>query len=268
MATSEPNQTGVSLKGIRVVVTRAQKQASKMSESLLQRGADVMEIPTIRIEHSEGQDIVEFATMVAEAHTYEWIIFTSPNAVEFFFESFYKIRSDAREIGGAKMAAVGPATKEKLAEYRMGTDLIPEKHVAEALGDAFINEVGSIENTTMLWVRAKDAGNVLSTKLIEAGVILDEAVAYQTIPETDDPSGMMKKFREEGADIITFTSGSTVDSFLDLGLDIPDSTMIASIGPITSAVIEENGYSVDCEAETHDIPGLVAAVEVLAERLK
>ncbi len=268
MENSDSNQTGDSLEGIRVVVTRAQKQASKMSESLLQRGAAVMEIPTIRVERSEGQDIIEFATMVAEAHTYEWLIFTSPNAVEFFFEAFYKIRSDAREIGGARMAAVGPATKEKLAEYRMGTDLMPEKHVAEALGEAFITEAGSIENTTMLWVRAKDASDVLSTKLIEAGVILDEAIAYQTIPETDDPSGMMKRFREEGTDIITFTSGSTVDNFLDLGLDIPESTMIASIGPVTSSVIEENGYQVDCEAGTHDIPGLVAAVEVLAERLR
>ncbi len=261
-------ETANSLDGIRVVVTRARKQASKMSEELSSLGANVMEIPTIRIERSDDDDTREFAGMVAEAHTYEWLIFTSPNAVEFFFEAFYQIRSDAREIGGGKMAAVGPATKEKLAEYRMGTDLMPGKHVAEALGDAFLNDVGSIENMTMLWVRAKDASNVLSTKLIDAGVILDEAIAYQTIPETDDPSGMMKKFREEGADIITFTSGSTVDNFLDLGLDIPESTMIASIGPVTSAVIEENGYQVDCEAEAHDIPGLVAAVEVLAERLR
>ena len=166
------------------------------------------------------------------------------------------------------MAAVGPATKAKLAEYRMATDLIPEKHVAEALGDAFVNEVGSIENTTMLWVRAKDANDILSTKLIEAGVILDEAVAYVTVPETEDPGGVVKRFQEEGADIITFTSGSTVDHFLDLGLDIPDSTMIASIGPVTSSVVKENGYQVDAEAETHDIPGLIAAVEVLAERLR
>jgi len=255
------------LEGIRVVVTRARRQASKMSDSLRELGADVLEIPTIRIDYSQGQDVRDFAKMVTEAHSYDWLIFTSPNGVEFFFEAFYKIRSDAREIGAARMAAVGPATSAKLAEYRMATDLMPEKHVAEALGEAFLKEVGSVENTTMLWIRAKEASDVLSNKLIEAGVILDEAIAYQTVPETEDPDGMIKRFREEGADVITFTSGSTVEHFLDLGLDIPDSTMIASIGPVTSGVLEENGYQVDREAETHDIPGLIDAVKILAERL-
>ncbi len=91
--------------------------------------------------------------MVAAAHTYEWLIFTSPNAVEFFFEAFYQIRTDAREIGGGRIAAVGPATKEKLSEYRMGTDLMPEKHVSEALGEAFVKDAGTIDSKVALLVR-------------------------------------------------------------------------------------------------------------------
>lgn len=252
------------LMGKRIVVTRTRNQASELSRRLRGLGADVLEMPTIRIEPTQGEQAREFARLVIDAHTYEWLIFTSPNAVDYFFETFYKVRSDAREIGGVRIAAVGPGTAARLKHYHMATDLMPKKHVAEALAKAFLEDVGSIENTTMLWVRAEGARDVLSQTLNKAGVILDEAVAYRTVPETGDPTGAVKRFREEGADIITFTSASTVECFLDLGLSIPDDCRIASIGPITSAALEENGYQADIEAESHDIPGLVEAVLQLA----
>jgi len=256
------------LRGKRVVVTRTRTQASRLSRSLRELGADVLEMPTIRIRPSGGDDARGFAHCVAEVHTYEWLIFTSPNAVEHFFNAFYTIRDDARAIGGVRIAAVGPGTAAKLREYRMATDLMPETHVAEALADAFAAQYGSVENTTMLWVRAKGARRVLSEQLNAAGVILDEAVAYETVPETEDPTGAVKRFQEEGADIITFTSASTVESFLDLGLSIPDGTRIASIGPVTSEAVVENGYEVACEASSSDIPGLVAAVVAIATEEK
>ncbi len=249
--------------GKRVVVTRTQKQAGKLSGELRKLGADVLEMPTIRVSQSEGDDARQFARCVAEVHTYEWVIFTSPNAVEYFFRAFDLIREDARAIGGARIAAVGPGTAAKLKEYRMATDLMPKEHVAEGLLAAFKEEAGSIENTTMLWVRAKETRDVLSKALDEQGVILDEAIAYQTVSETEDPTGAVKRFQEEGADIITFTSASTVEGFLDMGLSIPDETLIASIGPITSKALEESNYEPDAEAKSHDIPGLVAAVQQL-----
>src|SRR5690606_17519067 len=126
--------------------------------------------------------------------------FTSPNAVEYFFNAFYLARSDARELGAPRIAAVGPGTAAKLKEYHVGTDLMPKKYVAEALAEAFEKEVGSIENTTMLWVRAKGARDVIAARLSAAGVILDEAIAYQTVTERDDPTGAVKRFKEEGAD--------------------------------------------------------------------
>lgn len=252
------------LYGKRVVVTRTQKQSGKMSKQLRDLGADVLEMPTIRVQRADRSDSKEFAQCVTEAHTYDWLIFTSPNAVEYFFDAFYLIREDARAIGGARIAAVGPGTAAKLKEYHMATDLMPETHVAEAMAEAFKKEVGSIENTTMLWVRAKGARDVLSKELNEAGVILDEAIAYETISETDDPTGGVKRFKEEGADFITFTSASTVEGFLDMGLSIPDETAIASIGPITSAALAENGYDPDKEATSNDIPGLIQAVIDLA----
>jgi uroporphyrinogen III methyltransferase/synthase len=221
-------------------------------------------MPTIRIQLPSGDDAREFAETVAEAHTYDWIVFTSPNAVEYFFDAFYQIREDARAIGGCRIAAVGPGTAAKLKEYRMATDLMPETHVADEIPGAFEKEFGSVENMTILWPRAKGARDELSKKLNGMGAILDESIAYETVPETEDPTGAVKRFQEEGADFITFTSASTVEGFLDLGLSIPDETAIASIGPVTSAALEENGYDPDREAESSDIPGLVAAVVELA----
>ncbi|MEM9017281.1 MAG: uroporphyrinogen-III C-methyltransferase [Verrucomicrobiota bacterium] len=252
------------LYGKKVVVTRTQKQASRMSRELRELGADVFEMPTIRIRPSEGEEKREFFECVKDAHTYDWLIFTSPNAVTYFFDAFYQLHDDARAIGGVRIAVVGPGTAERLKDFHMATDLMPDKHVADEIPAAFQEKVGSIENLTMLWVRAKGAREVLSRELNAAGVILDEAIAYVTEPETDDPTGAVQRFREEGADIITFTSASTVEGFLDLGLGIPDETAIASIGPITSQALAENNYEPDLEAASSDIPGLIEAVIELA----
>ena len=253
------------LSGKKIAVTRSRKQAGSLARQLRKLGADVLEMPTIRIEPPQGDDAKNFAHLVADAHTYDWLIFTSPNGVEHFFEAFYSIRDDAREIGGCRIAAIGPGTKAKLAEYRIGVDLMPEIHVAEELANAFESEVGSIENTTMLWVRAKNAREVLSGRLTEAGVILDEAVAYQTVPETEDRTGAIRRFKDEGADIIVFTSSSTVEYFLELELDLSEETQIASIGPITSNTIREKGLPLAAEAKTRDVPGLTAAILQIAE---
>jgi uroporphyrinogen III methyltransferase/synthase len=92
------------------------------------------------------------------------------------------------------------------------------------------------------------------------GAIVDEAVAYRTVPETDDVTGGIRRFREEGADMITFTSSSTVENFLALKLPMPPDIKTASIGPITSRTMRALGFGVDVEAKQHDIPGLVEAI--------
>lgn len=245
--------------GKRVVVTRTRKQAGILSEQLRRLGADVFELPTIRIEPPEN--LKEFAELVQDAHTYDWLIFTSPNGVEAFFEIFYKLYSDAREIGGVRIAAMGPGTAQKIREYRMAVDLMPKTFVAEGLIEAFDEEVGTLDNLKMLWVRAESARKVISKALHKKMVILDEAIAYRTVAETEDISGGIARFQEEGGDVITFTSSSTVESFLKLGLPLPENLKIASIGPITSKTLQSNGLYVDIEAAQHDIPGLVRAVE-------
>lgn len=249
--------------GKRVVVTRTRAQAGGLSRSLRGLGADVLEIPTIRVEPPRREDLVPFAEMVRDASHYEWIIFTSPNGVDGFFDVFRKLYEDLRSIGGARIAAIGPGTAARLKERGLGVDLMPATAVAESLAEAMETEIGSLENLTMLWVRAEGARDVLSERLVDAGVILDEGVAYRTVPETGDPTGAAARFREEGADIITFTSSSTVECFLDMGIPLPPGIRVASIGPVTSATLRERGLPVDIEAERHDIPGLVAAVRRL-----
>jgi uroporphyrinogen III methyltransferase/synthase len=245
------------LSGKRIVVTRTRKQASELSNELRALGADVIELPTIRIE--PPTDLREFAELVQDAHSYDWIIFTSPNGVDAFFEIFYKLYDDAREIGGAKIAAIGPATAQRVRDFHLHVDLQPEEFVAEAVVREF-EKLGGVENLRILLARAEKARDVLPKELSRLGAIVDEAFAYRTVPETRDLTGARRRLLDEGADLITFTSSSTVENFLDLGLAWPKGMQIASIGPITSKTARDRGLKIDIEARRHDIVGLVEAI--------
>ena len=245
------------LSGKRIVVTRTRKQASALSGKLRGLGAQVLELPTIRIE--PPSDLRSFAELVQDAHAYDWIVFTSANGVEAFFEIFFKLYDDAREIGAARIAAIGPATAQRVRDFRLHVDLQPEEFVAEAVTREF-QKRGGVENLRILLVRAEKARDVLPKELSTLGAIVDEALAYRTVPETRDATGARRCLLEEGADLITFTSSSTVENYLGLALPWPKGMQIASIGPITSKTARDNGLTVDIEARRHDIDGLVQAI--------
>jgi uroporphyrinogen III methyltransferase/synthase len=245
------------LSGKRIVVTRTRLQASALSSRLRDLGADVIELPTIRIE--PPTDTKLFAELIEDAHTYDWLVFTSSNGVIAFFDAFFKRYSDARDIGGVKIAAIGPATSAKVREYRFSVDLQPKEFVAEAVVAALEN-YGSVDNLKFLLVQAEAAREVLQVELTKLGAIVDVAKAYRTVPETDDPTGARTRFTEEGADLITFASSSSVENFLALKLPWPATLKTASIGPITSATLKEHGRAIDVEARQSDIPGLVDAI--------
>lgn len=245
------------LLGKRIVVTRTRKQASVLSSKLRALGAHVIELPTIRIE--PPSDLREFAELVQDAHIYDWIVFTSANGVEAFFNIFFKLYDDAREIGGARIAAIGPATAQRVKDFHLHVDLQPQEFVAEDVVQEFKGQ-GSIENLKILLVRAQKARDVLPKELSALGAIVDEAFAYRTVPETRDTRGARRQLAESGADLITFTSSSTVENFLALGLPWPKGMQVASIGPITSQTARDNGLQIDVEAKQHDIDGLVKAI--------
>jgi uroporphyrinogen III methyltransferase/synthase len=247
----------------RIVVTRTRKQAGILSDKLRALGAHVIELPTIRIE--PPTNLREFAELVQDAHGYDWIVFTSANGVDAFFEIFFKLYDDAREIGGVRIAAIGPATAQRVKDFHLHVDLQPEDFVAEGVVREFKKQ-GSIENERILVVRAEKAREVLPKELSAAGAIVDEAFAYRTVPETRDLTGARRQLAAGGADVITITNSSTVENLLALGLPWPKGMRVASIGPITSKTVRDHGLNVDIEARRHDIDGLVKAIRELFAR--
>ena len=241
--------------GKRIVVTRTRQQAGALTDELRALGADAWELPTIRIE--PPSDMLEFGQLVQDSHTYDWLLFCSANGVSAFFDLFYKLYNDARDIGGARIAAVGPATAARIRDFRLQVDLQPEEAVAEAVIKAFQRD-SSVENLKILVIRPEKARDVLATELTKMGAIVDEAFAYRTVPETGGVG--IDRFRQEGADLITFASSSSVENFMALKLPMPVTLRTASIGPVTSKTMREHGLTVDIEARKHDIPGLAAAI--------
>ncbi len=249
--------------GKRIVVTRTRDQASQLSKQLLERGAEVLEIPTIKIVPPTKQR--ELAEVLLELNAYDWLVFTSPNGVSAFFEYFFKAFEDMRDIGGVRIAAVGPATAAKLKELHLKVDLMPEEYVAKKIGDAF-KKFESIENLKMLLLRAEVANPELPKKLEEMGAIVDDIAVYKTVPETEDVNGAAAKLMDHGADWITFTSSSTVENFssrfnLPALLKKYPETKLASIGPETTKAILALGLKPTIEAKPHTIEGLVKALE-------
>lgn len=243
--------------GKTIVVTRTRQKAGALSARLRELGADVLELSTIRIE--PPADLRAFAELVQDCHSYDWIIFTSPNGVTAFFDMFFKLYDDAREIGPARIAAIGPATVQRVKNYHFKVDLQPEEAVAESIVREF-QKLGDVENLRILLAQAEKARDVLAQQLSKMGAIVDQGTAYRTVPETSDSNGARGRFVEGGADLITFTSSSTVENFLALKLPWPTGMRVASIGPITSKTARERGLKVDVEARRHDIDGLVEAV--------
>jgi len=249
--------------GCRIVVTRTRAQASQLTRLLLERGADVLEIPTIRILPPNEKHAI--ADALLELNSYDWLVFTSPNGATAFFEFFFKVFEDLRDIGGVRIAAVGPATAAKLRELHLRVDAIPKEFVASKVAAAMA-EQGSLENLKILLLRAEVANRDLPKHLEELGAIVDDVACYQTAPETEDRNGAVARLLETGADWITFTSSSTVENF-NARMDLKQlrashpGLKLASIGPETSKAIIALGFKPDLEAKEHTTDGLIKAIE-------
>ena len=265
LATSLDWRSQLPLVGKRIVVTRTREQAGELAQLLAEQGADVLELPTIRI--ADPSDKRDFAEAVVDSPHYDWLVFSSPNGVRRFFRAFFAVYEDIREIGGARLAAIGSGTAAELRKYGLMVDVMPKKAVAEELIAEFdrkADEFGGLANSTMLWVHSEQSRRVIYQELMKRQAIVDECIAYSTVAETDDPGGNRGRLREQGADIITFTSSGTVHHFMALQIPLPEGCRIASIGPITSATLAEYGLRPDVEAADHTIPSLVEAIIKLA----
>ncbi|MGA2855188.1 MAG: uroporphyrinogen-III C-methyltransferase, partial [Verrucomicrobiota bacterium] len=204
-----------------------------LPKRLAELGADVLEVPTIRLTLPTEKDAI--IDCLLELNAYDWLVFTSANGVTAFFDLFFKRFHDMRDIGGARIAAVGPATAAKLRELHLQVDLQPDDATAKKLAEAFA-KYESVENLKMCLLRAEVANRELPEALEELGAIVDDIAIYKTVPETEDPAGAGARLLAEGADWLTFTSGSTVEHF-HARFDLPKlvkkfpELKIASIGP-------------------------------------
>jgi uroporphyrinogen III methyltransferase/synthase len=237
--------------GRAVLVTRAREQASELRQRLEALGAAVIELPAIAIEP------VDFD--VPPLERYRWLVFTSANGVQAFFErGLVPAGLDVRALAGVRIAVIGPGTAAALAVRGMQADLVPERFVAESLLEAF--PPPGADGERVLLARADRARDVLPAGLSERGYEVDVLAVYRTVTGTPDPH-TVERVRRGDVDALTFTSSSTVTNLCDLLGGVPDpQPLVASIGPVTSKTAEERGFRVDVEAMEHTIDGLVDAL--------
>jgi uroporphyrinogen III methyltransferase/synthase len=248
--------------GQRIVVTRRSEQAGSFAQRLAELGADVLEVPVIKITMPTEKDAIVDALL--ELNSYDWLVFTSANGVTAFFDIFFRRFQDLRDIGGARIAAVGPATVAELRELHLQVDLTPEEFTGRKIAEAF-KKYQDIENVKMCLLRAEVANNDLPDALQELGAIVDDIAIYKTVPETEDSGGAGERLLEGGADWLTFTSSSTVENF-DARFDLPKlvkkfpNLKLASIGPETSKAISVLGLKQTLEAKVHTTDGLISGL--------
>jgi len=237
--------------GRKVVVTRAREQASELRRRLEALGAEVLELPSIRIE---PLDVAR-----PDLTRYKWLVCTSANGVTALFErGLAPYGLDARALGAVRVGAIGPGTARAFAERGITPDLVPERFVAESLLEAF--PAPEAPGDRVLLARAEVARDVLPEGLEARGYAVDVLPVYRTVTAEPDPADLAA-VREGAIDVITFTSSSTVTGFCDVVGALPDpQPTVVSIGPVTSKTARDHGLRVDAEAAVHTIDGLVAAL--------
>jgi uroporphyrinogen III methyltransferase / synthase len=249
------------LHGNRILVTRAREQASVLSERLAELGATPIEFPTISIEPL--RDPAPLDQALNELSGYDWVIFTSANGVSAAFTRLEAQERDARSFGTARVAAIGPATERALAEHGIRADFVPSAFTSEGIASELTEML--IKGQRLLLLRADIAPTVLVDALSAQGARVDNVIAYQTRPSSENRRAVEQRFLEKQIDVVTFTSSSTVRNLLealDHKTELLVGAVIACIGPVTAQTARELGLRVDVVAPVHTIDGLVDALLV------
>ena len=242
------------LYGKRVVVTRAREQASELKRLLEDAGAQVLQFPTIEIAPPESWDSLDRVI----ASRYDWLVFTSSNGVNAWFERV----KDVRSIAGTKVAAVGQTTADALRERGIQPDLVPERFISAELLPLLAVDQRGIRTAV---IRAAEGRDELIDELRRRGGEVDLGIAYRTIAADYDLAELRELIASDAIDVVTFTSASTVEHFFDkLTAEERSRVMrraiLASIGPATSEAIRKYGKSPDIEAPKATIQALHDAV--------
>ena len=250
--------------GRTILVTRARDQASDFSRVLVEYGARVIEMPTIRITESPEPERVTSA--IGMLDKYDWLIFTSVNGVERFFGYLQAAGQDVRALGRrASLCAIGPVTRAALEAYGLRVDLVPASYVAESVVEA-LKSRGGLSGKRILLARAAVARRVIPEALRDLGAVVDEVAVYTT--EIEAPQNLdqvLGELRDGKIDVVTFTSSSTVENFVKLAGEsaaagLSGKTLVASIGPVTAETAEKLGLKTDIMPVDYTIEGLAAAI--------
>ena len=246
--------------GKRVLVTRAEHQTKELHRLFLERGSLPVEMPVIKINPPESWRELDRA--VLDLKSYDWIIFTSVNAVEILWKRLQAKKLDARQFSEAKIGAIGPATAEAIESKGLRPDYVPKIYTSQGFL-AGLNK-RDVAGRRVLLPRADIAGRELTEGLAKLGAKVHQVTAYRTA-KVIRPVAQAKQMLLSGEiDVITFTSASTVTGLLDMlrqKWEVIKQAKLACIGPVTAAALADKGLKADIVARVHTMPGLVAAVE-------
>ena len=249
--------------GKRFIVTRSRDQASFLTAALSDKGASVLELPTIQCLPLEKFDLLDSA--ISRLKEFDWLLFTSVNGVAHFFERLFSLGHDSRALAAVKMGAIGSATEAKLKEFGLRSDLKPERYTSHSLFKA-LSQAGQIKSKRFLLARADIADVRLAEELTQAGAAqVSDVAVYRTLSAPFDVELARTEIESGHIDGITFTSSSTVKYFTEtLGKEFVAAHIEAihaySIGPETSGALRALSLSPKAEAVQCDIPGLVQTI--------
>ena len=246
--------------GKRVLVTRTREQASILSQKIESLGGEVFEFPTIQILQPENFNEIDGA--IGEMEKYQWVIFTSVNGVNAFFDRMKKLDFDIRLLHRAKICAIGPVTAKVLEDMGFTVEYLPQEYRAEAIIEGLKDKISKGDH--ILLPRADIAREVLQEELTKLGARVDSIHVYRTVVPEENQQHLQQLIKTQSIDIITFTSSSTVSNFVEIlgenNLAFLDKVKVAVIGPITEETARKAGLHVDILAEEYTIDGLVSAI--------
>lgn len=242
-----------------IVITRPQRQADDLGRLLISEGADPISFPTIRIVPPE--DWYKFDAAIEVLASYDWLIFTSANGVQFFFERLREKNKDIRDLKGIKICCIGPATARQIEDKGIKVDLVPEQFIAEGILQSFA--AVDLKGKKILIPRAAKARDILPEGLNKLGASVDVVTTYQTVNSGKKKEEFAALINDNKVHVITFTSSSTVTNFVEImGRDftLPAHIDVACIGPVTAATAKKAGFKIDIQQEEYTMEGLVQSL--------
>ncbi|AHI01704.1 bifunctional uroporphyrinogen-III C-methyltransferase/uroporphyrinogen-III synthase [Kutzneria viridogrisea] len=258
------------LYGWRVLVPRTKEQAGAMSERLREHGAIPVEVPTISVEPPRSPAQMERSVKGLVDGRYQWVVFTSTNAVRAVWEKFREFGLDARAFSGVKIACVGESTAAKVRSFGIIPELIPS---GEQSSEGLLADFPPYDDILdpvdrVLLPRADIATETLAAGLRERGWEIDDVTAYRTVRAAPPPADTREMIKSGGFDAVCFTSSSTVRNLVGIAGKPHTRTLVACIGPQTAETAREFGLRVDVQPEFANVPSLVDALAQHAARLR